>query len=61
MARKVIAHSKGCEDGNCPTIWQDTETGDVVVRGYTSQDGSTEADVRIPAGDWAFIVSQLPR
>lgn len=61
MARKVIAHSAGCNDGSCPTIWQDTETGDVLIRGYTSPDSSVEADVRIPASDWAYLLAQLPR
>ena len=52
---KLIAST--CEDGNCPTMWQDTVTGDVVVRGYLP-DGS-ETDVRIPSADWAKLRAQL--
>jgi hypothetical protein len=61
MALEVIAHSSGCEDGTCPTFFQDPNTGDVVVRGYDLADPAIEHDVRIPAADWAFLVAQLPR
>jgi hypothetical protein len=58
MALEVIAHSSGCEDGACPTFFRDTETGDVLVRGYVGSTGA-EADVRIPAAEWAFLTAQL--
>lgn len=61
MALNVIAHSSGCEDGACPTFLQDSETGDVLVRGYDPDNPSVERDVRIPAPEWAFLVAQLPR
>ena len=61
MSLTVFAHSSGCEDGACPTFFRDSETGDVVVRGYDVTDPSTERDIRIPASDWAFLVAQLPR
>jgi hypothetical protein len=54
---KVIAHLPNCEDGSCPTFFEDTETGDLTVRG--SLPDGTEADVRIPAADWAFLRTQL--
>lgn len=57
MPLEVIAHSSGCEDGACPTIFRDTATGDVLVRGYLP-DGS-ETDVRIPAAEWTFLTAQL--
>lgn len=59
MSWTVLAHSRGCENGNCPTFFTDPETGDTHVRGYLP-DG-TEADVRIPATEWAYLVAQLPR
>jgi hypothetical protein len=55
----VFAHSRDCQDGKCPTFLRDDATGDVWVRGYLP-DGS-EADVCIPAAEWTFLVSQLPR
>lgn len=55
----VIAHSRNCENGTCPTFFCDDATGDHYVRGYLP-DGS-ETDVRIPAEEWAFLVSQLPQ
>ena len=61
MALTVIAHSVGCEDGACPTFFQDTETGDVLVRGYHPDDPSVERDIRIPAAEWAFLTAQLPK
>jgi hypothetical protein len=54
---KVIADS--CEDGNCPTFFEDTDTGDVWVQGYLP-DG-TETRVRIPRAAWNRLQSQLPR
>lgn len=59
MPWTVLAHSQGCENGNCPTFFTDSGTGDVYVRGYLP-DG-TETDVRIPSTEWAYLVAQLPR
>lgn len=59
MPLEVIAHSSGCEDGACPTFFRDTDTGDVVVRGYTDAGCTTEQDVRIPAAEWTFLTAQL--
>lgn len=53
---KTIATS--CDDGECPTIRQDTETGDVYVTGYLP-DG-TETAVRIPPAAWRRLRSELP-
>jgi hypothetical protein len=61
MALEVIAHSPGCEGGSCPTIWRDTTTGDVRVRGTDPIDPTRERDVDIPAQVWAFLLTQLPR
>ena len=57
---EVIAHMQDCEGGNCPTIWQNSTTGDVRIRGLDQASG-TERDVDISAEDWAFLLAQLPR
>lgn len=62
MAFEVIAHSRSCEGGNCPTIWRDPTTGTVRVRGTDPTDPDrAERDVDIPADEWAYLVAQLPR
>jgi hypothetical protein len=53
---KTIATS--CDDGSCPTIFTDTETGDVLVQGYLP-DGS-ETRVRMSATAWRRLLSELP-
>lgn len=55
---KVIAHLPHCEDGNCPTVFEDDVTGDAVFRGLDTATG-IERDVRIPAADWAILRTQL--
>lgn len=48
-----------CSDGNCPTIYEDTETGDFVVQGYVLRDEGTPPEVRnLPAGE---AVVRVPR
>lgn len=59
MERDVIAHLPSCEDGNCPTLFRERDTGNIWVRGLLA-DG-TEGDVMIPAGEWAHLVAQLPK
>ena len=60
MAFEVLAES-GCDGGDCPTFFIDTETGAVRVRGYDPKDPRHELDVDIPPAAWARLVSQLPR
>lgn len=65
MAQHVIAHSRECLNGKCPTFIRDTEAGGVWVRGFASpsatKKGDPELDTFIPDGEWEFLLSQLPR
>ena len=64
--KRVLASST-CQDGDCPTFWQDDETGTVTVRGYSTRRRPlarllrrrTEDDVTIPPAVWAHLVAQL--
>lgn len=64
MALTLIAGS-GCDDGTCPTVYQDDTTGDVVVQGYLTDAAPAlpegEGAVRIPAPVWKHLLSQLGR
>ena len=61
MALEVLAHMPGCEGGNCPTIWRDSATGRMRIRGADPDRPGEERDVEISAEDWAHLVAQLPR
>lgn len=61
MAWNVIAHSRTCQDGKCPTIRQDSETGAVRVRGYIPGNRPAEQEVEFTAEEWGFLFAQLPR
>lgn len=61
MAMRKVAGV--CDDGDCPTIYVDEETGDVVVQGALSSAVATppgEGLVRMSAADWKRLLSQLP-
>jgi hypothetical protein len=60
MAFEVLAES-GCDGGDCPSFFIDTDTGVVRVRGYDPNDPRHELDVDIPPAAWARLLSQLPR
>lgn len=60
MTLRLIATT--CTDGDCPKLYIDDSTGDVVVQGYLTNDVPTpdgEALMRIPAGDWRTLLTQL--
>lgn len=57
MAMRLLATD--CLDGDCPSIWEDTDTGDVIVRGPRSDDASVEVDVRYPRDQWDRFMRQL--
>ncbi len=64
MSWTVIAHSKDCQDGKCPTIWRDDETGRVRVRGYTRgwlRFFKRETDVEYSAEEFAHLTAQLEK
>lgn len=62
MALRKIASS--CDDGDCPTLYQDDSTGDFVVQGYLTDQAPAglprgEGVLRIPAADLLRLVAQL--
>lgn len=62
MALRLIATT--CTDGDCPKLYVDDSTGDVVLQGYLTSGAPTpdgEALMRIPAGDWRTLLGQLDR
>lgn len=61
MDLHVIAHSRGCQGGNCPTVWQDRMTGRVRLRGANPDDPTTERDIEMSADEWTYLLAQLPR
>ncbi|MEV7501530.1 hypothetical protein ACOZGD_11040 [Streptomyces murinus] len=47
------------EDGNCPTLYEDLDTGDIVVQGYTVTDPSDIAQLRDVLDSESFV--RIPR
>ena len=54
----VVAHPNGCNDGTCPTIWEDG-AGRARIRGADPADPSREVDIEIDAPTWAVLKAQL--
>ncbi len=52
----VVAHANGCNDGTCPTIWED---GAGRAAGADPADPSREVDIEIDAPTWAVLKAQL--
>jgi len=48
-----------CYDGDCPSIFTDDVTGDVIVRGPDATDLTQECDIRFSAATWAHLIAQL--
>ena len=59
MLKLIARVCRPCDVDDCPSIYQDTDTGDWYVQGYLP-DGS-EARVRIPAEAWPRLLAQLAR
>ncbi len=47
------------ENGNCPTLYEDLETGDIVVQGYTVTDPGDIAQLRDILDSESFV--RVPR
>ncbi|MGQ4347523.1 hypothetical protein [Streptomyces sp. SAS_275] len=47
------------ENGNCPTLYEDTETGDIVVQGYTVTAPEDTAQLRDVLPSESFV--RIPR
>lgn len=54
----VVAHPNGCNDGTCPTIWEN-QAGRARIRGADAADPSREVDIEIDASTWAVLKVQL--
>lgn len=48
-----------CVDGDCPSVWHDEATGDVIVRGPDADDPTRERDLRYPAATWRALLAAL--
>jgi hypothetical protein len=57
MAMRLLATD--CIDGDCPSIWSDDDTNDVIVRGPSADDPTVEVDVRYPRAQWERFMRQL--
>jgi len=57
VAMRLLASD--CLDGDCPSIWTDEDTGDVIVRGPVADDPTREIDVRYPRAQWDRFMGQL--
>lgn len=47
------------ENGNCPTLYEDLDTGDIVVQGYTVTDPDDIAQLRDVLDSESFV--RVPR
>ncbi|MGW5427910.1 hypothetical protein ACWET9_11920 [Streptomyces sp. NPDC004059] len=47
------------ENGNCPTLYEDLDTGDLVVQGYTVTDPADIAQLRDVLDSESFV--RVPR
>ncbi|MEU1409628.1 hypothetical protein ABZ471_46775 [Streptomyces sp. NPDC005728] len=47
------------ENGNCPTLYEDLDTGDIVVQGYTVTDPADIAQLRDVLDSESFV--RVPR
>lgn len=54
---EILARS--CPDGDCPTIFRNTTTGAIRVRGADPSDPTRELDVDFTPETWAGLMAQL--
>ncbi|WP_084960218.1 hypothetical protein [Thermoactinospora rubra] len=52
MALRFLGKDPDSPNGGSPTLWQDTDTGDLIVQGYTLTDPAAVAEVgALPPGE----------
>lgn len=67
MASPYVLLAGSCDNGPCPTLYVNPNTGDVLVQGYITSDAPPDAvpageDVlHIPAAAWQTLLSRLGR
>lgn len=67
MPSPYVLLANSCDDGPCPTLYVNPDTGDVLVQGYATTDTPPDAvpdgeDVlHIPAEAWRKLLTRLGR
>lgn len=56
---EVIAATSECRNGNCSTVWRNSSTGVVRLRGTDPNDPTREIDVDWSAADFAQLAPQI--
>ncbi|MGP3977393.1 hypothetical protein ACTWQF_25960 [Streptomyces sp. 8N114] len=57
MARQLRMIGTTSDDGKCPTVYEDTGTGDIVIQGYTVTDPEELAQLsHVLDGESAVVV-----
>ncbi|MEW1724067.1 hypothetical protein [Streptomyces sp. NPDC093109] len=59
MARRLKLLGTTSEDGKCPTLYEDLDTGDIIVQGYTLVDADDVAQLDNVLDGESFVV--VPR
>jgi hypothetical protein len=59
MARRLRFIGTTSEDGNCPTLYEDLDTGEILVQGDAVTDPEDIAQLKDVASHEAFVV--IPR
>lgn len=56
---EVIAATTECRNGNCSTVWRNTATGAVLLRGRDPMHPTREIDIEWSAADFARLAPQM--
>ncbi|WP_328757463.1 hypothetical protein [Streptomyces sp. NBC_00271] len=59
MARKLRMLGTTSDEGKCPTLYEDVDTGDIIVQGYTVTDTNDIAQLQNVLDGESFVV--VPR
>ncbi|MBQ0830128.1 hypothetical protein [Streptomyces tagetis] len=59
MARRLRMLGTTSEEGKCPTLYEDLDTGDIIVQGYTVTDPDDVAQLENVLSGESFVV--VPR
>ncbi|NUV63460.1 hypothetical protein [Streptomyces sp. CAI-85] len=59
MARRLRMLGTTSEEGKCPTLYEDIDTGDIIVQGYTVADPDDVAQLQNVLDGESFVV--VPR
>ncbi len=61
MALRLLATT--CQDGDCPKLYLDEETGDIVLQGYVTDVPAPagEGGVRMSRAEWDTLLAQFGR